>query len=122
MAAIEKFEDIEAWQEARDLAKDIHRLTREGRFGKDFILRDQVWRSAISIMSNIVEGFARKSDKEFRQFLYISKASAAELQSQFYVALDVGYISGELHKEFYERIDVISRKLANFIKYLSKNI
>ncbi|TET37216.1 MAG: four helix bundle protein [Planctomycetota bacterium] len=122
MGGIEKFEDIEAWQEARELVKDIHRITREGRFSKDFILRDQVWRSAVSIMSNIAEGFARKSDKEFRQFMYISKASASELQSLFYVALDVGYISGELHKEFYRRIDSISRMLANFIKYLSKNI
>jgi four helix bundle protein len=122
MSGIEKFEDIEAWQEARELVKKIHRITREGKFGKDFALRDQIWRAAISIMSNIAEGFARKSDKEFRQFLYISKASAAELQSLFYVALDIGYISGELHKEFYERIDIISRKLANFIKYLSKNI
>ena len=85
MAVIEKFEDIEAWQEARKLTHEIYKLTSSGNFSKDFALKDQVRRAVISVMSNIAEGFERRGDKEFHHFLSIAKASAGELRSQLYV-------------------------------------
>src|SRR5436309_3291237 len=87
-----KFEDLVAWQKARELTMTVYRVTASGAFGKDFVLRDQVRRSAVSIMSNLVEGFERGGRSEFHQFLSIAKASCAELRSQFYVALDAGYL------------------------------
>ena len=76
MVKIERFENIEAWKKARLLMKLIYKVTGKGAFVKDFSLRDQIRRAAVSVMSNIAEGFERNSDREFRQFLYISKSSA----------------------------------------------
>src|SRR6059036_2108632 len=87
-----KFEDLVAWQKARELTMTVYRVTALGAFGKDFVLRDQVRRSAVSIMSNLAEGFERGGRSEFHQFLSIAKASCAELHSQFYVALDAQYL------------------------------
>ena len=87
-----KFEDLVAWQKARELTMAVYRVTASGAFGKDFVLRDQVRRSAVSIMSNLAEGFERGGRAEFHQFLSIAKASCAELRSQFYVALDAQYL------------------------------
>ena len=89
---VERFEELIAWQKARQLAASIYRVTSVGEFARDFGLRDQVRRAAVSVMSNIAEGFERGSRSEFHQFLVISKASAAEVRSQIYVALDAGYI------------------------------
>jgi four helix bundle protein len=89
---IEKFEDLMAWQKARELTKNIYRITKQNYFLKDFGLRDQMRRSAVSIMSNIAEGFERGGRSEFHQFLVIAKGSCAELRSQLYVALDADYI------------------------------
>lgn len=93
MDKIQKFEDLIAWQKARELTKAIYQLTSDGRFSKDFGLRDQIRRAAVSVMSNIAEGFERGSMNEFHQFLVIAKASCAEVKSQLYVALDAGYIN-----------------------------
>jgi len=82
MGTIERFEDIEAWREARVLVKRIYEVTAQGRFARDFGLRDQIRRAAISTMSNIAEGFERGSNKEFVHFLYVAKASAGEVRSQ----------------------------------------
>ena len=90
---IEKFEDFIAWQEARSLTSDIYKVTSQGEFAKDYGLKDQIRRASVSIMSNIAEGFERGRPTEFHQFLSISKASCAELRSQLYVSLDVGYLS-----------------------------
>ncbi len=90
---IERFEDFIAWQKARKLTADIYRVTSEGRFARDFGLKDQIRRAAVSSMSNLAEGFERGRPAEFHQFLSIAKASCAELRAQLYVALDVGYIS-----------------------------
>lgn len=87
-----KFEDLVAWQKARELTMAVYRITASEAFGKDFVLRDQVRRSAVSIMSNLAEGFERGGRSEFHQFLSIAKASCAELRSQFYVALDAQYL------------------------------
>ncbi len=84
MARIEKFEDIDAWQKARALSKAIYSVTGNGAFSHDFGLRDQIRRAAVSIMSNIAEGFDRGSNREFTQFLYIAKGSTAEVQAQLY--------------------------------------
>ncbi|HKB65434.1 MAG TPA: four helix bundle protein [Pyrinomonadaceae bacterium] len=90
---IERFEDFIAWQKARKLTADIYRVTSEGSFSRDFGLKDQIRRAAVSSMSNLAEGFERGRPAEFHQFLSIAKASCAELRAQLYVALDVGYIS-----------------------------
>src|SRR5574340_118989 len=89
---VERFEDLIALQKARQLAAAIYRATSVGGFAKDFGLRDQIQRAAVSVVSNIAEGFERGSRSEFHQFLVVSKASAAEVRSQLYVALDVGYL------------------------------
>jgi four helix bundle protein len=89
---IERFEDLIAWQKARELTKNIYRVTKIGEFLKDFGLRDQIRRASVSIMSNIAEGFERGGRSEFHQFLVIAKGSCAELRSQLYVALDAEYI------------------------------
>ena len=87
-----KFEDLVAWQKARELTRAVYQVSASGAFAKDFGLRDQVRRSAVSVMSNLAEGFERGSRSEFHQFLSIAKASCAELWSQFYVALDTQYL------------------------------
>jgi four helix bundle protein len=89
---IERFEDLIAWQKARELTKEIYQITRIGEFAKDFGLSGQIQKASVSIMSNIAEGFERGGRGEFHQFLSIAKGSAAELRSQLYVALDVGYL------------------------------
>ena len=90
---IEKFEDFIAWQKARQLTRDIYRATNLPAFSRDFGLKDQIRRAAVSIMSNIAEGFERGKPTEFHQFLSIAKGSCAELRSQLYVALDVDYLT-----------------------------
>ena len=91
-AKIEKFEDLIAWQKARELTREIYRVTRQGAFANDYGLSGQIQRAAVSIMSNIAEGFERGNPSEFHQFLSIAKASCAEVRSQLYVALDTGYL------------------------------
>ena len=93
MAKVKKFEDIQSWKKARSLTKEIYAATLTGAFARDFGLRDQMRRSAISILSNIAEGFERGGDKEFLQFLAIAKGSAGELRAQLYVAFDQSFIT-----------------------------
>jgi four helix bundle protein len=90
---IERFEDFIAWQKARKLTADVYRVTNEGKFARDFGLKDQIRRAAVSSMSNLAEGFERGRPAEFHQFLSIAKGSCAELRTQLYVALDVGYLT-----------------------------
>lgn len=118
MAKIERFEDIEAWKKARLLVELIYQETGKDAFAKDFGLRDQIRRAAVSIMSNIAEGFERNSDKEFRQFLYISKGSAGEVRSLLYIAMDLNYINKTVYESLMERVIFVSQKLSGFIKYL----
>jgi four helix bundle protein len=91
--AVDKFEDLIAWQKARSLTKAIYEATRKVHFAKDFCLAGQIQRAAVSIMSNIAEGFERNRPAEFHRFLLIAKASCAEVRSQLYIALDIGYLS-----------------------------
>ena len=119
---IERFEDIEAWKEARKLVNRVYGFCSVNEFKKDHSLVDQIRRAAISIMANITEGFARKGNKEFIQFLFIAKSSAAELQSHLYVALDQKYINEDTFDELYQDADKIQRQLSNFIKYLHSTL
>ena len=91
----QRFEDLIAWQKARELNREIYRLTNTGAFARDYGLRDQIRRAAVSISSNIAEGFDRSSRAEFHRFVAIAKGSCAEVQSQLYLALDVGYLGQE---------------------------
>ena len=119
MAKINSFEEINAWKESRDFNKAIYGLTNKGDFEKDIDLKRQIRRASVSTSSNIAEGFERNTNKEFIHFLYISKASAGEVRSQLYLALDLGYME---EKEFIllkEKIENISKMLSEFIKYLS---
>ncbi len=93
MAIIKRFEDIEAWQKARVLTREIYRTTAMGEFARDFGLKDQIRRAGVSSMSNIAEGFEREGNKEFVQFLSVSKGSTAEINSHLYVALDANFIT-----------------------------
>lgn len=106
---VERFEDLIAWQKARQLTADIYRLTSKGDFSKDFGLRDQIRRASVSVMSNIAEGFDRGSRGEFHQFLVIAKASCAEVRSQLYVAQDVGYINQEIFNNISSNASELSR-------------
>jgi four helix bundle protein len=89
---VRRFEELIAWQKARELTVEIYRVTRAGMFARDFGLRDQIRRAAVSVMSNIAEGFERHGTAEFHQFLVVAKGSCAEVRSQLYVARDVGYL------------------------------
>jgi four helix bundle protein len=99
MGDIAKFEDLIAWQKARVLTRKIYEITKQGDMARDFGLSNQMQRAAISIMSNIAEGHERGSAAEYHQFLVMAKASCAELRSQLYIALDVGYIDAQKFKE-----------------------
>ena len=90
---IERFEDLIAWQKARALTHSVYKATQQGTFARDFGLSGQIQRAAVSVMSNVAEGFERGKRGEFHQFLSTAKASCAEVRSQLYVALDVGYLS-----------------------------
>ena len=104
-----RFEDLIAWQKARELTKVIYRISREGAFAKDFGLSNQIQRAAVSIMSNIAEGFERGRRGEFHQFLSTAKASCAEVRSQLYVALDNGYISEASFDELITLAEEVAR-------------
>jgi len=90
---ITKFEDLIAWQKARELTKRIYEMTRKEPYSKDFRLSSQIQSASVSIMANIAEGFERARRQEFHQFLSVAKASCAEVRSHLYVALDAKYIS-----------------------------
>jgi len=121
MNKIEKFEDIIAWQRARQLTKDIYNCAKAGPFAKDFGLRDQIQRASVSSMANIAEGFERGGDKEFIQFLSNSKGSCGEVRSHLYVALDQEYITQTAFDQFYDRSTEVSRLISGFMTYLKQS-
>lgn len=104
-----KFEEIIAWQKARELNREIYRWSKDGAIAKDFGLRDQVRRSSVSIMANIAEGFERGRSTEFHQYLSTAKASCAETRSHLYVALDAGYLSDDEFKTLLEKAEEVGR-------------
>lgn len=120
MATIERFEDIEAWKKARELARDVYALSSDGPLARDFGLRDQIRRAAVSVMSNIAEGFERGGDVEFRRFLCIAKGSAGEVKAQLYVALDAGMISQDVFDSLYNRAAETGNLIGGFMRYLGR--
>ena len=120
---IKRFEDLQCWQEARKLVNLVYRAIKDSRdshFQKDFRLCGQITAAAVSSMSNIAEGFSRRSNKEFVQYLFISKSSAAEVQSEAYVALDQKYITQETFNKVYEQAERVSKLDSGLITYLLK--
>jgi four helix bundle protein len=118
MSRIERFEDIQAWQKARMLVKKVYSVSNSGSFSKDFGLRDQIRRAAVSIMLNIAEGFARKTSREFVQFLVIAHGSAAEVQAALYVALDQEYLAETEFNVLYNLAEETSKMILGFVNYL----
>ena len=112
---------MEVWQVSRELVKDIYTLTLDTRFERDYALRDQIRRAAISINSNIAEGLDRGSNKEFAHFLYMAKGSASEVRSQLYLALDLGYIEEGVLVTLKAKLFKLSRQLSAFITYLKNH-
>jgi len=117
---VKVFEDLEVWKEGRRLTQRIYQLTKNENFSKDFALRDQIRRAAVSIMSNIAEGFERGGNQEFVQFLYVAKASCGEVRSQVYVALDQSYVASTEVDELTNSFKRLSSMISNFITYLRK--
>ena len=112
---IVKFEDIEAWKEARILVREIYNLCKNI---KDYNFVNQITRASVSVMNNIAEGFDRHSNKEFIQFLVISRGSISEVKSLLYVALDVGYLNKSEFESLYNRCNKIANLINGFIRYL----
>jgi four helix bundle protein len=120
MSTITRFEDLEIWQEARRLAKEIHIISIETELKNDFRFRDQIKASSGSVMDNIAEGFERNGNLEFRQFLSIAKGSAGESRSQLYRVWDFNYINDEKFNVLRIDYENLSGKINNFISYLNK--
>ncbi len=120
MATIKRFYDLEAWKKARTLNKEIYNITLEQNFKKDFALLDQTRRASISIMANLAEGFGRKGNKEFLQFISISEASICELQSHLFIALDLEYITAVNFKKLFELTEEIQRIVNGLSEYLRR--
>jgi four helix bundle protein len=118
MPTIQRFEEIEAWQTARELTKLIYSFTEEGKFSRDFGLKDQIRQASVSIMSNISEGFESQTQSQFIRYLGIAKASAGEVRSQLYVSRDLDYITQELFTKAFAMAEKASRQIARFISYL----
>jgi|Deesub1362B_J571_1020462.scaffolds.fasta_scaffold03754_2 four helix bundle protein len=113
-----RFEDLDCWQQARHLTRIVYEATKDSTFAKDLRLSGQIQAAATSVMANIAEGFIRRSDKEFIQFLFIAMSSAAEVQSHLYVALDQGYIEDDHFQEIYDQADKTAMIISGLIKYL----
>ncbi|MDP3015316.1 MAG: four helix bundle protein [bacterium] len=115
MSSAKSFEDLFVWQKSRELVKLIYSYTRKLEFSRDFGLIDQIRRAAVSVMSNIAEGFERGGKEEILYFLYIAKASCGEVRAQLYVAFDQGYISAQELKDGVELAKYVSALIFKFI-------
>ena len=117
---IERFEDIQSWQKARELTCMVYETTGEGRIARDYGLRDQIRRAASSVMANIAEGFDVGSDVKFIRFLRYARRSASEVQSHLYIALDQDYITQDRFNQIYHTATEARRLIGGFIRYLQK--
>jgi four helix bundle protein len=121
MARVQRFEDLECWKRARALASKLYEVSNAGAFAKDYALRDQIRKAAISVMSCIAEGFERESgDRDFRHFLSMAKGSAGEVRSQLVIALDARHLTEEQFAELSAVSLEVSKLLSGFIAYLDK--
>lgn len=121
MASFARFEDIKAWQKALELTMGVYRMTSDGSFSKDFGLRDQIRRAAVSVMANIAEGHGRRTNSEFANFLNLARGSAAEVQSHLYVAKGLGYCGEEGFREMYGLADEVSKMTLSLAKFLRES-
>lgn len=118
---IQKLEDLITWKEAKTLAVSIYKLTSSGNWIKDYSLQNQIRRSAISVPSNIAEGYGRGGNKEFIQFLYVSKGSLYELKTQLIIANEIGYIEAEAFEITIATIEKIAKLISGLINYLKQS-
>lgn len=118
MSTIKSFEDLTVWQDAREFTNKIYMLTKKFPKEELYGLTSQIRRATVSIMSNIAEGFDRRSDKELTNFLSIARASSSEVQNDLYIALDLNYISNEEFKETYEEAKKIAKQINGLMTYL----
>ena len=118
MASIERFEDLQVWQLARVVTRKVYAVASTRPFASDFGLKDQMCRAAVSILSNIAEGFERGTDKSFQSFLAIANGSAGELRAQLYVAFDLRYISQEQFDDLKSDVIRIGKMIVGLIQYL----
>lgn len=121
MPGITRFEEIDAWKASRQLTNMIYALSNQVGFNRDFGLRDQIRRAAVSVMSNIAEGFESRTDIQFINFLGMARASAGEVRAQLYIAFDQKYISEDQFREAYSLAEKCARQIAKFIAYLETN-
>jgi four helix bundle protein len=110
------FRELNVWQQAKELAVEIYKLTQAGAFSRDFGLRDQIRRAAVSIPSNVAEGDERGTNKEAIRFLYIAKGSLAELQTQLEIAYEIGYVDETTLNSFNGRCTQLGKMLGSLIK------
>ncbi len=121
MPTIQKFEDLEVWKKARSFTQEIYACSKTGPFAREFPLQSQIRRAAVSIMSNIAEGFERDGNKEFLQFLTLAKGSCGEARSQLYIALDQNYIDPSQFELLAQIAVDIGRMLGGFMRYLQNS-
>ncbi|MFN4233730.1 MAG: four helix bundle protein [Bacteroidia bacterium] len=121
MATIEKFEDLDVWKQGMLLCSIIYEITNNFKFTNDFALKDQIRKSAISIPSNISEGFERESKNQFIYFLMIAKGSCGELRTQIKIAKSLNYLTDDEYEKVLEICLSISKQLSGFIKYLKEH-
>ena len=119
MSAVQRFEDLEVWQAARTLAREVYGLSNAEPFSKDFGLRDQIRRAAVSISSNRAEGFERHTNTDLKHFLTIARGSNGEVRSQLHIALDLGYVSSEQFNQMVALSDRIGKMLTSWMSYLN---
>ena len=120
MPAIERFEEIVAWQKAKELVREVYLISGNGKFSRDFGLKDQICRAAVAAMSNIAEGFGRKSGRDFAHFLDIARGSALEVQSLLHVARDLNYVNDSDFERLYNLAEQTISLIAGFTTYLRR--
>lgn len=118
MASVKRFEELDIWQRARKLTGLVYQMSNQGEFARDFGLRDQMRRAAVSILSNVAEGFESRTQAMFIEYLGRAKGSAGELRAQFYVALDCGYLNQNEFDALVNESEICSKQLSSFIHYL----
>jgi four helix bundle protein len=121
MGSVDQFEDLDVWQQAREMTNEIYDLSNSGEFSEDFELKSQIRRASLSILSNIAEGFERDGDKEFKQFLSTAKGSSGEVRAQLYICKDQKYISDDTFDELYEQTQEISSMINSLMSYLDES-
>ena len=120
MAKIERFEDLKSWQEAQELVKQVYQASNKNPFSRDYDMKSQIRRAAISTMNNIAEGFGRFSSKEFTRFLEMSFTSASEVKSICYAAIDIDYWPEDLARKIQDKAEKVKALNLGLIRYLNK--